>query len=399
MAIFIDGQGSNAAAATRVGGEDAADLIGGKFRVYATNTGGVVFNNYEVKWEGTASLSPSNRVGWEYQGYMSKSDVPAIQNIKFWDLGQPRYDFVAFAGLSDSQKILSTATNTFRVNSSNMYDLYFANRISASPVHQAPVAGVSPEFIAYGTNVKLVFRRATSRIRIGFYEMIPGYAVTNLRFYYGDNSADDQGTSTKTQAGLEGEFPTDGDYIITYDADNVAHAQFDPSGTIVNSRNVGNLTYTKAESTVPGLPFLMADGSPSIAGEEVFLGTTSATATYAISTENIDGITKPNCQWHPILPNETNATPLKLRVDYTLVALDGEGEKIEVKGAEAEVPVINCQWRPNYSYTYIFKISTNSGFTGNQTDPKGLYPISFDAEVSEIIDEMITHEEELKNNP
>ena len=71
-----------------------------------------------------------------------------------------------------------------------------------------------------------------------------------------------------------------------------------------------------------------------------------------------------------------------MKVDYTLVSTDGSGETIKVTGAEATVPSEYTQWQPNYSYTYIFKISDKTnGSTGGES--KGLYPIVFDAVVTE----------------
>ena len=74
-----------------------------------------------------------------------------------------------------------------------------------------------------------------------------------------------------------------------------------------------------------------------------------------------------------------------MKVDYTLVSTDGSDEKIKVTGATATVPSEYTQWQPNYSYTYIFKISDKTnGSTGTpETNPAGLYPITFDAIVTE----------------
>lgn len=67
-------------------------------------------------------------------------------------------------------------------------------------------------------------------------------------------------------------------------------------------------------------------------------------------------------------------------MDYTLTS--PTGEVITVQDATAEVPAAYLQWKPNYKYTYIFKISENTnGYTGETTDPAGLYPITFDAAV------------------
>ena len=92
------------------------------------------------------------------------------------------------------------------------------------------------------------------------------------------------------------------------------------------------------------------------------------------------------------MPNE-EGTVLELRIDYTLESIDGSGEEIKVYGATAFVPAIYAAWKSNYAYTYIFKISDNTnGWTNkvdaatNNTDPAGLYPITFDAVVMETQD-------------
>ena len=80
--------------------------------------------------------------------------------------------------------------------------------------------------------------------------------------------------------------------------------------------------------------------------------------------------------------------PLTLRVNYTLVANDGSKEEIHVYGAKAIIPAKYAEWKSNYAYTYIFKISDNTnGKTNTGTDtPEGLYPITFDAVVADAED-------------
>lgn len=384
-AIIIDGQGANAQSATRVSGQGAADLLGGSFRVYGTNDGGLVFNNYQICWTGTPGSTPSNTEGWEYQGYMSLATPSALQGIKFWDESSSRYDFVAFAGLADSQKIQSVSTNTFTVDTASMQHFYMANRVSAARTHIDGVKGVSPEFFPYQEPMKFVFKRIAARMRVGFYETIPGYAVTNLRFYYDDNVDAPRGTSTKDVLALTGQFPTEGDFTITYNADNVAHTALNANGTMATHRTLGTLDYRLAETHIDAKPYLTADGQLSATGDKAFLGDNSAKVIFALSDETIDGTLVTRSQWHPILPFEGNDATLRLRVDYTLVALDGSKETIHVSGAEAQVPVEHCKWQPNYSYTYIFKITNKTGYTSD-TSPEGLYPITFDAVVVETSD-------------
>ena len=70
---------------------------------------------------------------------------------------------------------------------------------------------------------------------------------------------------------------------------------------------------------------------------------------------------------------------MTLKMDYTLLSRDGTGETIQVTGATATVPADFTKWKPNYAYTYIFKISDNTdGHIGSEV---GLYPVTFDASV------------------
>ena len=129
--------------------------------------------------------------------------------------------------------------------------------------------------------------------------------------------------------------------------------------------------------------YTIAEDGEKTAGK-VFLGRTSNTATYAGEAEGN--------YYTQYLPNESG-TNLNLRVDYTLESIDGSGETIVVKGATAQVPSIYTQWKAGYAYTYLFKISDKTnGHTGVydptkpddttvNSDPAGLYPITFDAVV------------------
>ena len=87
-----------------------------------------------------------------------------------------------------------------------------------------------------------------------------------------------------------------------------------------------------------------------------------------------------NAAYQGVLPNTDNVANMTLYVDYDLVNTVS-GETIHVKGAKAVVPAAYMAWKPNYAYTYLFKISDNTnGTTGTEgTSPVGLFPITFDA--------------------
>ena len=132
-----------------------------------------------------------------------------------------------------------------------------------------------------------------------------------------------------------------------------------------NSFGLLDYTYAFTQESVTDKPYLTAEGKASATAENIFLGTTSSTATYGKGTYTVDGKAGVTTSYRPILPNENNSLKMQMRVDYTLIALDGSGDSIHVRDAYCSVPASFLQWKPNYSYTYLFKITDNSnGYTG-----------------------------------
>ena len=389
-------------------GAAAAELLNKTFRVYGTvtndqNITSPVFDNYVVNYKGANSIGTdsTNTAGWSYLNQTSLGLNPANQTIKYWDLSAPQYDFVAFAGLQNDMRVVSTTSNTIPVTQENMNQIFLSDRVTAK--WQASATGKTSN-AQYGKTVKLTFKRLSARVRFGIYETVPGYAVKDVKFYYDDNALAEAGTSTKTVAALRGTFPQSGNAIISYDKNNEVVADF--VGTDVsNNLKFGELDYTYAASSLVSGGNLNADGTVDSTGvgEPKFLSTTSATPTFAKETQVVDSATVNTIFWKNVLPYASNEQNLVLRVDFTLVSLDGVGAPINVKGASAVVPVSYAQWKPNYAYTYIFKISDKTNGTTGPTNPNpgdpdtpnpnpnpgvpdGLYPITFDAVVSSVED-------------
>ncbi|MBP5342174.1 MAG: hypothetical protein J6W75_01015 [Bacteroidaceae bacterium] len=380
-------------------GADAAALLGNSFRVYGTVTDASnvmtpVFDNYVVDYVGTPDPNipdSTNVAGWSYYGQTSLGLAPANQNVKYWDLSAPQYDFVAFSGLDDDMRVISTTSNTIPVNQTNKDKIFVSDHVTAK--WQASATGKTAN-AQYGKTITLTFKRLAARVRFGIYETVPGYAVKDVKFYYDDNYLAQAGTSTKTVAGLRGTFPLSGNVIVTYDENNSVLADFEGTD-VANSIQFGELDYTYAVSSLVSGGNLKENGTIDATGDPKFLSTTSAKPTFAIEAGN---------DWKTVLPYASNKQNLVLRADFTLVSLDGVGAPINVKGASAVVPVGYAQWKPNYAYTYIFKISDKTNGTTdpnpnpNPQDPDtpnpnpnpgvdpGLYPITFDAVVSNIED-------------
>lgn len=361
--ISFGGAGSNLTRAAATGA-DAAALLNNQFTVLGNLVNGetgateTVFDNYIVKYDGNVGGDETNVYGWTYL------TTPG-QNIKYWNLSATKYDFVAFSGYDASKRIASTEANTLEnIDATTIQGLFAADRVTANYTGSAGVQ--------YGNKVTLNFKRMTSRVRFGIYETVPGYAVKNVRFYYGDKALSSKRSDAVQVAGLRGQFPSKANYKVTYDANNAVVSNVEPGAVYSDQIVFGALDYQTMDAS--NGEKLKADGSSDATGDKVFLGTSSSTVSFAKQNATLDGAVVANSAWQPVLPNEANDKNIVLRVDYDLVPLDGgatPGSVIHVYNAAAVVPATWAMWKPNYAYTYIFKISDQ---TSGQTTPPGMDP-------------------------
>ncbi len=421
-------------------GKDAADLLGKKFVVFGykgTTTGtpgSTVFDNYFVEYtENTANTTESNSSNWEY---VDKTPIKHAtdngitkQTIKYWDYSKTQYDFIAWStgsktaiyekpstGIPSGQVYVSAiipqaATSpatglgqayTFEGEAEDLKECYIADLMT---VYKGNVAGTAPFYNVvangYQQPVTLKFRQLGTKVRIGIYETVPGYSVKKVQFYsaaavdtikktdidpatgqaYGEDGAIAANASAKIFTTVANGIYKEGKYIVTFptvdqptNADNnQAHIDFEAKTGAEQKTTVdwGGLDYTFRES-----------GEKST--DAIYLGRSSNTASFAGNAAD---------NYYVVyLPNQ-NGTNLNLRVNFTLESIDGSKEEIIVKGATAQVPSIYTTWKPGYAYTYLFKISDKTnGHTGEynplypddltiNSDPAGLYPITFDAVV------------------
>lgn len=391
---------------TRAGnhvGANAAELLGNKFIVAgfksdatAPTTGistNPVFDHYTVNWKAnTAGTTADNTSDWMYVGLAPQVGLSGItegkQTIKYWDYSAAQYDYIAFstgkAELVTNVDPTDGQVKVTKVNAVNATDktkgaytikgkaedlskCYIADLVTA---YKSKEGGTSD----YKNEVTLSFRNLTTKVRVALYETIPGYSVKDVKFYSNNTTQNSDITGTEATLFTEGNetnnkfygsgtatvyFPTVGYANISKSDYNKAHVAIAGSDEST-SKNFGNLDYTNSDD-------------PRLGTDKIYLATKSSEATYATGKSH----------YEIVLPNETGTT-LTLRVNYTLVANDGSGEKINVYGAKAIIPAIYAEWKSNYAYTYIFKISDKTnGMTGMTTGPEGLYPITFDAVVAD----------------
>ena len=392
-------------------GAAAADLLGNKFVVsgYKGSTtadvGTIVFDNYLVEYApNTAYTTESNTHNWEYvgKGRIKHAIDNGITNqtIKYWDYSQPQYDFIAwstgkktaiFEGTPTTGQVLVSAITPRTATGAT--GIAYTMSGKADDLTGCYVSDlVTMKKADYQNTVTMRFRSLGSKVRIGIYETVPGYSVKEVQFYSAAAS-NDADNNAKLFTITANDIFTEGTYTIYFptvdkegsDADNnQAHIRFAGTGTQSKLVNFNQLTLTIAE-----------DGEKTPGN--VFIGRSSNTASMAGEAEGN--------YFTQYLPNESGTT-LNLRVNYTLESTDGSGEVIHVKGATAQVPSIYAQWKAGYAYTYLFKISDKTnGHTGDydptkpddtttNSDPAGLYPITFDAVVvnaeEDAIQETIT---------
>jgi len=397
--------GLNFQNATRadIGGNAAAALLGNHF--YLTGTKGtegddsptptIVFNNYLVHYGfNTAGTTESNTANWEYVGvtpgtgdytnYVKLSSLNS-QTIKYWDYSTDQYDFLAFStGGKKAVSGTSTAPDNIGVTAMK-YGEDLKNSATAYTFDVPSVEALKGLFITditevpkanYGKEVTLRFKNLGSKVRIALYETVPGYAVKDVIFYQIDKTNDFTDANKSTTATLisanNNGLPTNGTIQVFFPHvgnNNASEGDYNKAAGHVTS----GTSYTKYKGFGTLAKFASTKEGDEADGN--YLGRTLPTATFAGSAAAD--------YYETVFPVSTD--PLTLRVDYTLVSTDGSGEEIKVYGAKAVVPSTYVQWLPNYAYTYIFKISDN---TNGWTDPTGtttagLFPITFDAVVTE----------------
>ena len=397
--ILFSGGASNQTRADLYG-EAAATKLGKKFVVYGTKhltvaenetatNDKVVFNNFQVAWqENTAGTTESNSSDWEYVGLQSYDAAPASQGIKYWDYNADKgYTFYAFSSTDISypkstendlvQVTKVTADGTTLYNkgyqvtvkpAATLNNLYFSDRVEV------------PES-KYDQTVTFTFRNIGAKVRFGFYETIPGYTVKIDKFYIDEDATAAVVDFKEMNIGKTNGFYAALQNVKTGDDQtiNVTYYESTTATQVINRPKVSN------PSAGYNYYLKLGDGTGIINQE---LSTNSASPTW------VAGETDDN-YYIPVYPFEGNTNPLLLKLDFTMTADDGSGDEINVRGARAIVPAEFVQWKGNFAYTYLFKISDKTnGTTGDvdendePTDPVGLKPITFDAIAVDVTEEL-----------
>lgn len=394
------GKTTRAANGNKVGA-DAAKLLGGKFYVLGTKgtlptgspTTTKVFDNYQVEWgANTAGTSSDNTNDWKYAGLdfvalnKTSHNEGDKQTIKYWDYSQPQYDFIAYsignntlvtdktATLNDNE-VLGTTIVTPNENNNNTYTSYSLKATKINDLKECYYTDVTTVVKDnYGKPVQFTFKNLTAKVRVAFYETVPGYSVKDLRFYSDENTSrtdlatEDSKKATLYATGTESYIAKNGEITVTYPVVGKTASDNNTKGYNKAIVSVTPATDDKISKLDLG----------TVNYNTEFLAKTAKEATMAGK--------KADSYYTAVLPIAAEGKPLTLRMNYTLVSDDGSKEEIKVYGAKAVIPASYTQWQPNFAYTYIFKISDNTnGATSTENNtPEGLFPITFDAVVADI---------------
>ena len=390
------GNGQNALSAINFGGDagkitratsntgNAAQMLDGQFRIYGVKKMGdtqlvSVFNEYSVWYVENKNTTTSNTDGWEYVGANGATNLGTgnitltkDQTIKFWDYSAPEYYFIAGSPITCFSHTLTPGN---KINSATIKGL--AGHINANEAGLAittnPVYIADPKVVKkadYQKPVQFSFKRQQAMVRVGLYETIPGYSITEINFYEAGGSKAKDGNNIILTSGKK-------DYFVG--GNNI-------SGTITYdwTNETPSYTYEYSETDlIKSQNWYAGKFEPHNA-----LATVSTAAVAALYGKDNDMSTNGYFTVIPT-PSATTAAPILIKCDYTLTSDDRSGETIKVTGATAAIPAAFSKWEANTRYTYLFKISQNTnGYTGNDPSKAGLYPITFDAVVKASTDAM-----------
>lgn len=384
---------------TRAEGAAAATKLNNQFIVWgeknetasAPAAGNFVFPDYKVTYgANSAYTTTSNTKDWEYVGLKwtaaeaanIKEGGTAVtvndQTIKFWDYAATSYTFTAVSAkpedISGGDVIINKLTSGTTVydkgyevtvtEDADLASLYFADRVNIASSSNKDRTQPNQ----YGGNVKFTFRNGVSKVRVGMYETIPGYEVKVTKFYYVDNAAPTFPTMlTENTANFVANVP------------NVAPAS---GKTSVPGTFTVKYYPQSTENDAAGItnhPTISFEADPAT-GKKNYLSLGAGVYNTTLATTSaIPTFDQTAGAFTTVFPQETNDKNMKLKIDYQL-SNTVTGEIINITGKTAEVPAQYLQWKPNFKYTYLFKITDDD-----------LYPITFDAVTIEAEDGQVEY--------
>lgn len=387
-----------------------------------------VFNDYQANYvANTANTTQSNSNDWEYVGYYNvpggvtttagvvdfaptaDNTSKVTQSIKYWDYATTQYDFAAYSlgkgntttttganPTTSTTYATASAIDVAKAGSTTAGDFVYSLTGTVDQLKTCYISDLETAYNRdgvsdYGNVVTFKFRSLATKIRLAFYETVPGYSVKDVKFYSIDEQVEDANspstpletmtlfTATKVLPAGEGTmkitFPTIGWANSGNQSGTNKHADYNKAHVSFTQTDANDATSTL---TFGALNNYATSTEGELAAGSPYIGRASNDASYAGGLDNGTG------KYYTILPSGSGNN-LQIRIKYTLVSTDNSNETIDVDNATAVIPAELAQWEPNYAYTYIFKISdmTNgsTGTDGSGNIQYGLTPITLNAVV------------------
>ena len=361
------------------------------------NVGYKMTTTDQTTWGGNSYSDPGTytdrKSQWAYEklgsseynytgtGYYTISQTEYMSNkpnqyLRYWDLSSARTAFYAYAPYVNStsdpvkleenpggnSKLMTFPKGTIKMgtDASQNEFMYAVNKVDKSN---------------YKNDVKLQFHRLNSRVQIKFWENIPGYTVKIVKLNTNQTGTTSYDKDVYAKPAIA---------LTTASTSYNVGKYLEKAGakiTFSNDERETAAVSSSVEYTYPqySSDFFTFDMSDINIGETRADATSSNTTYYMVPNKGNFGTTA--------LDPAIEKTGYTFHVSYQLTA-EGTGEVITVTDARVYVPAANCEWAPNKSYTYIFKITKSSNGTTGKTDPKpdeveiptkpSLFPIVFD---------------------
>lgn len=286
------------------------------------------------------------------------------QTIKYWDHSCKSYDFIAFSMGKGSASKYATPT---AVNKADLKNAAYTLTGDVNTLSECYISDMKTvEEKDYGKTVSMSFRHPASKVRMALFETVPGYVISDVKFYDATN------TTPTTDGTLIGTFNNSGTltvYFPTTGIVNKDNKDYNKAHVKFTASTAAGETATLSSKGFGAVKYGNQDEGTILEGNK-YLSQNAAKPSYC------------GAGYQNVLPSEGAASAITLRIDYKLTSVDGSKETINVKGATATVPAEYTEWKSGYAYTYIFKISQDTnGSTGGTGTKPGLTAISFDAVV------------------
>lgn len=253
-----------------------------------------VFKGYTVTYSASsAGTSESNTHNYEY--------VHGNQTIKYWDFGANEYNFWGYTGdKSHFTDDGTTLTLTISDVEQSVKEPNVTERMFSALYHRSPVST---------DVVRLQFKRPYTKVRVMFYT---GMTLTDKTF---DN--------------------------IKFDNIKITGITFGPaSPKQIITKGSLQITYPKS-----GVGPEAYSTTTTASAESLSFGKVTLDHTYGTASNNaVIAVPTGGSEFYYVVPNNYS-TPFTLSAN-----IDGEDKA-------AVVPANFMNWRPNFVYTYIFKIS------------------------------------------